>query len=312
MYAGGAEANVLSNLTYWATPTSLITKLPEHPLGDWVLKQLQMSQIGTSLIQRGGDRVGLYFQETGVGHRPSQVIYDRSSSSFQTLNLENLHLESISDQVSWFHTSGITPSLSSHLSDLTLALVQMMKKHHIPVSFDVNYRRKLWTLEQAKNMLFKLIPYIDYLIVNEEDLGLFFDVQMKKTNIQKGTINLEEYRLALSQMIKQFNLKGIAVTLRTSVSATHNLWQGILQFNGKFHVSSQYDIQPIVDRIGSGDAFAAGLIYGFLNNFEPQRIIDFATAAGVSKHYILGDFNHASLTWIETLIKGEANGRILR
>jgi 2-dehydro-3-deoxygluconokinase len=312
MFAGGAEANVLSNLAHWSVPTSLITKLPDNQLGDWVLQQLHINQIGTNLIQRGGERVGLYFQETGVGHRPSQVIYDRAFSSFQSLKIEASLLESIVHHTSWFHTSGITPSLNDSLLEMTLATIQIMKKHHIPVSFDVNYRRKLWSVQQAKSTLLRLLPYIDYLIVNEEDLGLMFDVQMQKTNVQKGTLNLDEYRTALSQLTKAFNLKGIAVTLRTSLSATHNLWQGLLQTDGKLSVSSQYDIQPIVDRIGSGDAFAAGLIYGLINKFDSHRVIDFATAAGVSKHYIQGDFNQASLTWIESLIKGEANGRILR
>jgi 2-dehydro-3-deoxygluconokinase len=313
MFAGGAEANVLSNLSQWKIPTNLITKLPQHDLGNWVFQEIQRSQIGTSLIQRGGDRVGLYFHENGVGHRPSQVIYDRASSSFQSLRFEDLPLSLMLPQdVSWFHTSGITPALNPSMSALALTLIQTMKKHKIPVSFDVNFRRKLWSLEEARKTLFEWMPYIDFLILNEEDLHLMFNLNMEKTNTHKGSINLDEYSNALSQLIKQFQLKAIAVTLRTSITASHNFWQGMMQTNDKLWVSPKYDIEPIVDRIGSGDAFSAGLIYGFLNQYDMQKSINFATAAGVSKHYILGDFNQASIQWIESLINGDATGRISR
>lgn len=313
MFAGGAEANVLSNLARWKIPTNLITKLPQHDLGNWVYQEIQRGHIGTSLIQRGGDKVGLYFHENGVGHRPSQVIYDRTNSSFQTMRYEDIPLGLMSPQdVSWFHTSGITPALNPSMSALALKLLQTMKKHKIPVSFDVNFRRKLWSLEEARKTLFEFIPSLDYLILNEEDLHLMFDIHMQKTNINKGSINLDEYGNALNRLIKQFQLKAIAVTLRTSVTASHNFWQGMMQTNDKLWVSPKYDIQPIVDRIGSGDAFSAGLIYGFLNQYDMQKTINFATAAGVSKHYILGDFNQASIEWIETLMNGDATGRISR
>jgi len=313
MFAGGAEANVLSNLSQWKIPTNLITKLPQHDLGNWVFQEIQRSQIGTSLIQRGGDRVGLYFHENGVGHRPSQVIYDRTNSSFQSLRYEDLPLSLMLPQdISWFHTSGITPALNPSMSALALTLIQTMKKHKIPVSFDVNFRRKLWSLEEARKTLFEWMPYIDFLILNEEDLHLMFNLNMEKTNTHKGSINLDEYSNALNQLIKQYQLKAIAVTLRTSITASHNFWQGMMQTNDKLWVSPKYDIEPIVDRIGSGDAFSAGLIYSFLNQYDMQKTINFATAAGVSKHYILGDFNQASIQWIESLINGDATGRISR
>lgn len=312
-YVGGAEANVLSNLSMWGFRTQMITKLPSHDIGEWVLRQLLQAKISSDYVVRGGERVGLYYYESGVGSRASKVIYDRNQASITTLSIKEFNHSTFLNDVSWMHMSGITPALSPQALQTTLEIMVLCKEKHIPISFDVNYRKKLWTIEIARKAFQQLLPYIDYLIVNEEDLAQVFMAEFKHTNVHQGILNLSEYQTTLGQVSKQNpNLKAIAVTLRTSISASYNQWQGLLQTQAGIFQSKRYEIQPIVDRVGSGDAFAAGLILGLIEKQKEQDVIEFATAAGASKHFVVGDFNNTTRQEIQSLVAGLGSGRIQR
>ena len=312
-FVGGAEANVLSNLAIWGFGTQMITKLPEHDIGEWVLRQLNQAHISTDYIVRGGDRVGIYYHESGVGSRASKVTYDRLQSSVTALSIKEFNQPNFLSDILWMHISGITPALSPQALQTTLDIMVLCKEKHIPISFDVNYRKKLWSIENARKAFQILLPYIDYLILNEEDLIHVFMADFKETNVMQGIINLSEYKSKLNSLLKQNpNLKAIAVTLRTSMSASYNLWQGLLQTNSGIFQSKRYDLQPIVDRVGSGDAFAAGLILGLIEKQKAQDVIEFATAAGASKHFVVGDFNNTKRQDILSLVAGQGSGRIQR
>lgn len=308
---GGAEANVAVSLANFGVETSFVTKLPENDIGTACVNQLRSYGIDVSNILRGGPRMGIYFLEKGAAQRPSKVIYDRADSSISLACKNEFDWEKIFKDATWFHITGITPALSDSCAEICLEACKTAKKMGITISCDLNFRKKLWTKEKANEVLSKICEYVDICISNEEDSAEIFNIKSKNTDINSGKLNGEGYIEVSQKLVNQFGFKKVAFTLRTSKSASENLWSGMLYEEGKAYFGREYDIQ-IVDRVGSGDSFAAGLIYSLLKGADAQWAIDFAVAAGCLKHSIEGDFNCVSVPEVESLAKGNQSGRVQR
>lgn len=308
---GGGEANVAVSLTNFGIDADFVTKLPDNEIGQGAINSLRRFGVGTASITRGGDRVGIYFLEKGASQRASKVIYDRANSAIAEATEQDFNWNKIFDGVSWFHFTGITPALSKNMADITLQAVKKAKEKGIMVSCDLNYRKKLWTREQAKQTMTLLMPYVDVLIANEEDCSDVFGIKAEGADITKGSLSKEGYKSVCYQLQQQFNFKYIAITLRGSISANDNKWSAML-FDGKeFYFSREYLIH-IVDRVGGGDSFGAGLIYSLLKGFDAQKSIEFAVGASCLKHTIEGDFNMVTVDEVTKLISGDGSGRVQR
>jgi 2-dehydro-3-deoxygluconokinase len=310
---GGAEANVAVSLAQYGIPVSFVTALPANPLGDAALQSARSFGADTSFIRRSGDRIGLYFLESGANQRPSRVTYDRSGSSISTAKAGDFDWAAIFNGATWFHVSGVTPAISQSAADLTLAAVQAARAAGVTVSCDYNYRKNLWTYgRRAPEVMREIVKHVNVGIANEEDcekaLGIKSDV-----NVGSGELDIERYRRIAESVFEAFpKLEKQAITLRQSYSADYNGWSAVL-FNGKELLTSRhYEITDIVDRVGAGDSFAAGLIYGLSSYGDDQRALEFATAASCLKHSIPGDYNRVSVAEVEALMKGEASGRVQR
>ena len=256
----------------------------------------------TSLITRGGERLGIYFLEKGASQRPSKVVYDRAHSSISEATQEDFDWNKIFEGVDWFHFTGITPALGKNVADICLTAVKEAKKRNITISCDLNYRKKLWSKQEANETMSKLAEYIDVVIANEEDAADVFDIHASKSDVTKGELNRDGYIEVA---------KKLTDTLRESISANDNKWSGMLYVNGEAYFSRKYDVH-IVDRVGGGDSFGGGLIYSLLNEFEPQKAIEFAVGASCLKHTIEGDYNLVSVDEVLSLIGGDASGRVQR
>lgn len=308
---GGGEANVAVSLAHYGHDAYFVSKLPNNPFGEGACKALKKEGVFTNYIVRGGERLGIYFLETGSAMRPSQVIYDRANSAIAASNVKEFNLKEALKGAKLFHFSGITPALSSSAANLTLAACKMAKQLGVLVSCDLNFRKKLWNQEQAQKVMRPLMKYVDICIGNEEDaencLGFKPD-----SNVLLGKTDAEGYKKIFEAMVKTFKFKYVATTLRESYSASHNGWKALLYDGKKFYQSKHYDISPIVDRVGSGDAFSAGLIHGLLTYKSKQDVIEFATAASALKHTIPGDFNQVTCKEVEALMHGDGSGRVQR
>lgn len=308
---GGGEANVAVSLSNFGIDTDFITKLPNNEIGQAAINSLRRFGVGTKHIIRSGDRVGIYFLEKGASQRPSKVIYDRANSSISQAKIEDFNWTEIFADADWFHFTGITPALSETMAIITLHAVKRAKAMGLTVSCDLNYRKKLWSKEQAKTTMTELMPYVDVLIANEEDCSDVFGIKADGTDITKGDISKEGYKSVCYQLQEKFNFRYIAITLRGSISANDNKWSAMF-YNGKnFYFSKEYLIR-IVDRVGGGDSFGAGLIYSLLNGYDEQKSIEFAVGASCLKHTIEGDFNMVSLDEVNKLIAGDGSGRVQR
>lgn len=310
---GGAEANVAASLANYGEQVAFVTALPENPIADAVMGELRRFNIDTSHIIRSGDRVGTYYTQTGSVMRPSKVIYDRAHSAISEVKPGDFDWDSIFEGVTWFHVTGITPAIASGTADVTLEALHKCKEKGITVSCDLNYRKKLWKWgKPAVEVMTEVAKYVDVMIANEEDcqkcLGIELDV-----DVTSGSLDTDKYRTLASDVMKAFpNVKYLAVSLRESISADHNNWSGVLATKDAFYCSRKYGITHIVDRIGGGDSFGAGLIYG-LNHFEGgQEAIEFAIAASALKHTVYGDFNKVGLEDVLTLMGGDVSGRVQR
>ena len=308
---GGAEANVAVSLANYGVDVAFVTKLPAHDIGQCAVNSLRKFGVDTSLIIRGGDRVGIYYCEKGASQRPSKVIYDRAYSAIATAKRSDFDWKKIFKGVSWFHFTGITPALSDDLAKICLKACEEAKKRNITVSCDLNFRKKLWTKEKANDVMSKLCEYVDYCIANEEDAKDVFGIEADNTDINTGKLDREGYISVAKKLADRFNFKGVAITLRESLSANDNNWSAMLYTNGQAVFSKKYAMH-IVDRVGGGDSFGAGLIYSLLNGYEPQKAIEFAVAASCLKHSIEGDYNMVSEKEVETLMNGNASGRVQR
>lgn len=309
---GGGEANVAVSLSQFGEDVRYITKLPSNVLGDKCIRELKSWGVDTTYIARGGDRLGLYFCEKGCSQRPSNVIYDRAESSFSTSSAKDYDLDKALDGVEWLHWTGITPAVSKGVADLMREILKKAKEKGITISCDINYRKKLWTRQQANDCMNKLVRFVDVLISNEEDCKDVFDIEAEGCDINAGEIEVCGYEQIGRKLMAKFpNLKCIAFTLRESISASRNNWSGVLVEKKDSYVSKKYEID-LVDRIGGGDSFAAGLIYSMLNGYNNLDAINFAVAASCLKQTIEGDFNISSVEEVKRLAGGNGNGRVQR
>lgn len=308
---GGAEANVAVSLADFGEDVAFVSKLPTHEIGQSAVNSLRKFGVDTSLIVRGGDRVGIYYCEKGASQRPSKVIYDRAGSAIATANASDFDWDKIFDGAKWFHFTGITPALSDELADITLQAAKKAKEKGITVSCDLNFRKKLWSKERAKEVMSEICKYVDVCIANEEDAKDVFGIEAENSDIYGGKLDEKGYVSVAKQLIDEFSFKAVAITLRESKNANDNDWSGMLYTDGKAYFSKKYSMH-IVDRVGGGDSFGAGLIYSLSNGEAPQDAIEFAVAASCLKHSIEGDYNMVSKEEVMALAGGNASGRVQR
>lgn len=308
---GGAEANVAVSLASFGEQASFVSKLPAHEIGQSAINSLRRYGVDTSLVVRGGDRVGIYYCEKGASQRPSKVIYDRAGSAIATASPDDFDWNAIFDGADWFHFTGITPALSANLADITLQAVKVAKEKGVTVSCDLNFRKKLWSKERANAVMSEICKYVDVCIANEEDAKDVFGIEAENTDINSGKLDKDGYVSVAKQLTEKFGFKAVAITLRESKSASDNDWSGMLFKNGNAFFSKKYSMH-IVDRVGGGDSFGAGLIYALSNGYDEQSAIEFAVAASCLKHSVEGDYNMVSLEEVKALAGGNASGRVQR
>lgn len=308
---GGGEANVAVSCANYGHEVYFVSKLPEHEIGQSAINALRKYGVKTDYIARGGDRIGIYYLETGASMRPSKVIYDRAHSAIAEASATDFDFDKIMEGASWFHWSGITPAISEKAARLTELACQAAKRHHVTVSVDLNFRKKLWTKEQAQAVMRPLMQYVDVCIGNEEDAELCLGFK-PDADVVGGKTDAEGYKSIFAAMADEFGFKYVISTLRESFSASHNGWKAMI-YNGKeFYVSKRYDITPIIDRVGGGDAFSGGIIHGLLTMKTQAEALEFAVAASALKHTINGDFNLVSEEEVKALTGGDASGRVQR
>ncbi len=312
---GGGEANVSVSLANYGMDTSFVTVLPKNDVAEACIRELRGFGVDTTKIVRGGNRVGIYFLETGAVQRPSKVIYDRAGSSIAEAKPGDIDWDKTLEGATWFHFTGITPAISQGAADLCLEALKACKERGIHVSCDLNYRKNLWKYgKRADEVMTELVKYVDTVIANEEDFQKSLCLKAEsQADVEEGELNIENYKAIASLAMETYpNIKRVAITLRESKSANHNDWRACL-YNGKdFFLSRKYSITDIVDRVGGGDSFGGGLIYG-LNNYESEKdALEYAVAASCLKHTIIGDYNRVSVAEVESLMKGSGTGRVQR
>ena len=312
----GAEANVSVSLSRYGMETDFVTCLPNNPIAERCIMTLRGYDVGVSNIQRSGKRIGILYLETGSNSRPSKVFYDREGSSISTVANGSIDGTSILKDASWFHWTGITPALSENAAIECKNAIQTANKLNIPVSCDINYRGNLWNYgKKASEVMPELVACSDIILGNEEDCEKVFGIKPENFDASNTNGNLDQqiFLSVCSQMMKKFpKCKKMAITLRGAINANHNTWGGVLYDGKKLYESRRYDITDIVDRVGGGDSFMGGLIYGFLKYKDDQKTLDFATAASCLKHSIKGDFNLVSVEEVERLMNGDSSGRVMR
>jgi 2-dehydro-3-deoxygluconokinase len=312
MTFGGAEVNVAVSLAQLGVPAAFVTRLPKNDVAQAFVNQIRGLGVDTSFILRGGDRLGVYFVEKGAAQRPSTVLYDRAHSAIAEIDPAELDWSRVLDGAAAFHVTGITPALSDSAAKVALDGAKAAKEKGLLVTCDLNYRKKLWSQEKAGRVMGELLTSVDVCIANEEDAETVFGIKAEGSDLTGGKIEHDRYAEVAQKLIDRFpNLKGVAITLRESFSASRNGWSGMLYMDGKPHFSRRYEIE-VVDRVGGGDSFAAGLLYGLLNGRSAQETAEFAAAASCLKHSIPGDFNYTKLSEVETLLAGDASGRVQR
>jgi len=311
MTFGGGEANVAVSLALFGGDATFVTRLPKNDVAETCIQRLRGLGVDTRAILRGGERVGIYFLETGASQRASTVTYDRAHSSIAEIDPAELKWDAILAGADWFHFTGITPALSDRAAQATLEGARAAKKLGITVSCDLNFRKKLWSSEKAGQVMAGLMEHVDICIANEEDAEKVFGIKATGADVTGGKISHDRYVEVATKLTERFGFKGVAITLRESFSASHNGWSGLYFTGGKAYFSRRYDLQ-IVDRVGGGDSFAAGLIHALAGKKSPQDAIEFAVAASCLKHSISGDFNLVKLSEVEALLAGDGSGRVQR
>lgn len=308
---GGGEANVAVSCANYGHEAYFVTKLPKHEIGQAAVNALRRFGVHTDYITRGGDRIGIYYLESGSAMRPSKVIYDRAHSSIAEAEAVDFDFDTIMKGADWFHWSGIIPAISDKAAVLTRLACEAAKRHGVMVSVDLNFRKKLWSSEKAQSVMRPLMQYVDVCIGNEEDAELCLGFK-PEANVEAGQTDAEGYKGIFRQMAEEFGFKYVISTLRESYSASQNGWKGMIYDGKEFYVSRHYDIAPIVDRVGGGDSFSGGIIHGLLTQKTQAEALEFAVAASALKHTIPGDFNMVSTTEVEALASGDASGRVQR
>lgn len=312
MTFGGGEANVAVSLANFDVPAKFVTKLPANDVGKACLGELRRWNVETDDIAIGGERVGIYFCEKGASQRPSKVVYDRAHSAIAEATTADFDWNNIfTDDVKWFHFTGITPALGDNVAAICLEACKAAKERGITVSCDLNYRKKLWSREKAGQVMGQLMPYVDVCIANEEDAADVFGIKADNTDVTAGKVNHEGYKEVARKLADTFGFAKVAITLRGSISANDNNWAAML-YDGKDYYFSKNYLIHIVDRVGGGDSFGAGLIYSQLMGYEPQQSIEFAVAASCLKHTISGDFNQVTVDEVKKLAEGDGSGRVQR
>ncbi len=308
---GGGEANVAVSLANFGIDSTYVTKLPCHAIGQAAVDSLHYFGVDTSKIVRGGERVGIYYLEKGASQRGSVCIYDRAHSAIAEAVRSDFTWTSILEGADWFHFTGITPALGGELADICLDACKAAKAKGVKISCDLNYRGKLWTRAEACEAMTKLCEYVDVCIANEEDAKDIFGIEADGSDIYGGKLNHKGYKSVAKQLADRFGFEKVAITLRSSISASDNDWAGML-YDGKDYCFSKSYHLHIVDRVGGGDSFGAGLIYAMLSGRCSQDAIEFAVAASALKHSIEGDFNRVSVSEVEKLADGDSSGRVQR
>ncbi len=308
---GGGEANVAVSLANYGMEASFVTKLPKHAIGQAAIDSLRAFGVDTKDIVRGGDRVGIYYLEKGASQRGSVCIYDRAYSAIQMADPADFDWNAIFEGADWFHFTGITPALGPNLVEICKQACVAAKAKGVKISCDLNYRGKLWTRDEARAAMTELCKYVDVCISNEEDAKDVFGIEAENTDIYGGKLNKDGYKSVAKQLADKFGFEKVAITLRTSISASDNDWAAMLYDGTDYCFSKEYHLH-IVDRVGGGDSFGGGLIYALLNGKSTQEAVEFAVAASALKHSVEGDFNRVSVAEVEKLAKGDGSGRVQR
>lgn len=306
-----AEANVCTSLSYMGIPTQFVTRLPENMISECALATLKRFSVGIDHIAFGGERIGLFYLEKGASQRPSKIVYDRKYSSFSNSKSCDYDWKTIMQDAGHFHFTGITPALGENLAEICLEACKTAKELGLTVSCDLNYRKNLWSKADAKATMEKLLKYVDVLIANEEDAADVLDIHASNTDIISGKLDRNGYIEVADKIAKKYNIDTVAITLRKSISASDNDWSALLYRSGKAYFSKEYHIH-LVDRVGGGDSFGAGLIYGLLNGFDEQKTIEYAAAASCLKQTIELDVNLSKPDDILALVGGDGSGRVQR
>jgi len=308
---GGGEANVAVSLSNYGIDAAFVTKLPKHEIGQAAVNELRKFGVNTSMILRGGERIGIYYLEKGASQRPSKVVYDRKYSSISEVKTGEFNWDEIFAGAEWFHFTGITPALSADAAAVTLEACKKAKEKGLTVSCDLNYRKNLWTTEEAGRVMAGIMEFVDVCIANEEDAEKVFGIHAGESNVDGGHLDHDGYKEVAKKLKEKFNFSHVAITLRESITANDNVWGAMFYDGNDFFFSKKYDVH-IVDRVGGGDSFGGGLTYAMLNKYSPQDAIEFAVAASCIKHTVEGDFNHASVAEVQALAGGDGSGRVQR
>ncbi len=310
---GGGEANVAIALAGFGLESHYVTRLPAHAVGDAAIKLLRAEGVHTAQILRGGSRLGIYFAETGASQRPSTIVYDRAHSAVSELQPGQIPWSAVLEGAGWFHCTGITPALGPGPAACTHEALQAARAAGTRVSLDLNYRRKLWSEADAQRVMRAIVSHADVVIANEEDIQAALGMRVSGSDAAAGTLSVEGYHTVARQIVEEFGVRQVAITLRESLSASDNGWSAALYdaASQSFHVSQRYEIR-LVDRIGAGDSFAAGLIFALATGRTPEDALRFAVAASALKHTIPGDFNRVSVAEVDRLVGGDASGRVQR
>jgi len=308
---GGGEANVAVSLANYGMDAAFVTKLPAHAIGQAAINSLRSLGVDTSMIVRGGERVGIYYLEKGASQRGSVCIYDRAHSAIQEANREDFDWDAIFEGADWFHFTGITPALGANLVEICLDACKAAKKKGLKISCDLNYRGKLWSRTEAREAMTKLCAYVDVCISNEEDAKDVFGIEAENTDIYGGKLDHQAYKSVAKQLADRFGFEKVAITLRSSISANDNDWAAMLYDGESYCFYKSYHLH-IVDRVGGGDSFGGGLIYALLTGKSTQEAVEFAVAASALKHAIEGDYNRVSVSEVEKLAGGDGSGRVQR
>ncbi len=310
---GGGEANVAVSLANYGMDVDFCTVLPDNLLGDECIKELRRFGVGVGKIRRGPGRMGIYFLENGANQLPSKVIYDRAYSAIALAKPGDIDWDEVFSDIDWFHITGITPAISASAMELSLEAVKKAKERGITVSCDLNYRKNLWKYgKKASNIMREMAAWVDIAVANEEDVQKSLEITAD-ISVESGVLDREKYRALGAKVLQAYpNMKMIAITLRESHSADWNGWGACLNDGNNFYVSKKYEIRDIVDRVGGGDSFAGGLIYGLNHYDDKQLALEFAVAASCLKHSVIGDFNRVSVSDVEKLAKGDGSGRVQR
>lgn len=309
----GGEANVAVSLANFGIDSEFVTKLPENDMGRAAEKSLKYFGVNTDKIVYGDGRMGLYYLEKGASQRPSKVIYDRAYSAIALADKSEFDWDKLFEGVTWFHWTGINPALGDNVAEICEQACKKAKEKGITISCDLNYRKNLWSSEKAQRVMSELMPYVDVCIANEEDADKVLGIKADNTDIENGELSIDGYKKVAAEICDTYGCKKVAITLRKSFSASRNGWSGLIYDNNskEYIHSTEYDIQ-IVDRVGGGDSFTAGVIYGIINGMVDKETVEFAAAASCLKHTIEGDFNRVTVQDVKSLLQNGGNGRVQR